>query len=418
MRLSAVPVYLGVEVVASLASMLTFTITNVYFVTEVGMSPLQLVLCGTAMELAVFVFEVPTGAVADTIGRRFSVILSYVVIGGSMVLFGLFTSPVLIIAAFALWGVGYTFQSGAYEAWIADEVGPEHLTRVLLRGSQASWVGALAGVAIGTVVATVDLRAAIVAGGVATVALAAVLALVMPETGFRPHRGDGEASPRAFAATARRGIRLVRGHRVLLGMLAIAFFFGMWTESVDRLWQAQLLTEVGLPEIDGWSDVVWIGVITAATMVIGIVLDQVAVTRLGEASAARLARTLLVLTTLLVPAALAFALVTSPALAIVAYLAMSACRNLVYPLQSAWVNGTIEDSSVRATVLSIVNQSDAVGQVAGGPAIGAVGSSVGLRPALALGAAALAPAAALYARAVRHHGREPELAALAAEAKP
>jgi hypothetical protein len=199
-------------------------------------------------------------------------------------------------------------------------------------------------------------------------------------------------------------------------MLAIAFFFGMWTESIDRLWQAQLLTEVGLPDVDGVSDVVWIGVITAATMVIGIVVDQLAVTRLEKASSRRLAQVLLWLNAALVPAALLFALAVSPALAILAYLAVCACRGLVLPLQSAWMNRTIEDASVRATVLSIVSQSDAVGQVAGGPAIGAVGSSVGLRPALALGAAALAPALALYGRAVRHHGAEPELAALGTEA--
>ena len=95
--------------------------------------------------------------------------------------------------------------------------------------------------------------------------------------------------------------------------------------------------------------------------------------RLDDASRARLARALLVLTTVLVPAALVFALAVAPALAIGAYLVVAACRGLIGPLQSAWVNQTIEDSSVRATVLSIVNQSDAVGQVAGGPAIGAVG---------------------------------------------
>jgi MFS family permease len=240
-----------------------------------------------------------------------------------------------------------------------------------------------------------------------------VLAAVMPETGFRPERrADGEEGPRAFLRTARRGGRLVRGHPLLLLMLAIAFFFGLWTESIDRLWQAQLLTEVGLPSVDGVSDVVWIGVITAATMVVGVAIDQVAVTRLDDASRRRLARVLLWLNASLLPAALLFALVTSPALAILAYLLVSACRGLIVPLQYAWINRTIEDSSVRATVLSIVSQSDAVGQVAGGPAIGAVGSSVGLRPALALGAVALAPALALYGRVVRHEGVEPELAAL------
>jgi DHA3 family tetracycline resistance protein-like MFS transporter len=96
----------------------------------------------------------------------------------------------------------------------------------------------------------------------------------------------------------------------------------------------------------------------------------------------------------------------------VAYAAVAACRALIVPLQSAWVNRTIERPAVRATVLSIVSQADAVGQVGGGPAIGAIGSSVGLRPALAVGAGALAPALALYARVVRRHGHEPELETL------
>ena len=225
-------------------------------------------------------------------------IVSYVILGVATILFGLLASAPLIIAAYALWGIGYTFQSGAYEAWLADEVGPERLTRLLLRGSQAGWAGALLGVAISIVVASVDLRAAIVAGGVGLILIAGALAIVMPETGFRRGpREEGVTGPRALAATARRGGRLVRGHHVLLAMLAIAFFYGMWTESIDRLWQAQLLTEVGLPRVDGWSDVVWIGVITAAAMVIGILVDQLAVQRLDAASSARLARTLLVLTT-------------------------------------------------------------------------------------------------------------------------
>ena len=415
-RLPAVPVYLLIEGFGSLAFMLTFTITNVYYVTEVGMSPLQLVLCGTAMELAIFVFEVPTGVVADTVSRRLSIILSFAVLGVAGMLFGLLTSPVLIIAAYALWGVGYTFQSGAYEAWIADEVGEQRLTGVLLRGAQAGNVGALVGVAIGTAVGVLDLRTAIVAGGAAVLVLALFLALTMPETGFRPHgAADHEAGPRAFLATARRGARVVRGHRLLLLMLAIAFFWGMWTESFDRLWQAQFLEGTGLPDVGGLSDVVWIGILTGGAMVIGIVVTQVAVKRLEHVSRERLARVLLGANTLILGAALAFALAGVPWVAIVGYAAVTACRQLIVPLQSVWVNRTIEDSSVRATVLSIVNQSDAIGQVTGGPAIGAVGSSVGLRPALALGAAVLAPALALYGRAVARQGRDPLLETASAD---
>ncbi len=77
-----------------------------------------------------------------------------------------------------------------------------------------------------------------------------------------------------------------------------------------------------------------------------------------------------------------------------------------------WLNQHITDSSVRSTVLSISGQSDAIGQVAGGPVLGGVGNLFGLRAALLAGGALLVPALGLYTRAIRHGGREPELEAL------
>jgi MFS family permease len=86
------------------------------------MSPLQLVLVGTVMEAAIFLFEIPTGVVADTFGRRRSIVVSFLIQGGATILLGSVPSFPVIAAAWALWGFGYTFQSGAYEAWITDEV--------------------------------------------------------------------------------------------------------------------------------------------------------------------------------------------------------------------------------------------------------------------------------------------------------
>jgi DHA3 family tetracycline resistance protein-like MFS transporter len=64
---------------------------------------------------------------------------------------------------------------------------------------------------------------------------------------------------------------------------------------------------------------------------------------------------------------------------------------------------------VRATVFSITGQADAIGQAAGGPVIGAIGNVWGIRAALLAGATALAPAAALLARAIGKQGAEPAL---------
>jgi MFS transporter, DHA3 family, tetracycline resistance protein len=84
-------------------------------------------------------------------------------------------------------------------------------------------------------------------------------------------------------------------------------------------------------------------------------------------------------------------------------------RRLKDPLYVTWLNKNVEDSSVRATVNSIASQSDAIGEVAGGPAIGVVGTVGSLRAALVATGLLLTPAIALYARALRHGGSEPEL---------
>ena len=61
-------------------------------------------------------------------------------------------------------------------------------------------------------------------------------------------------------------------------------------------------------------------------------------------------------------------------------------RGLVYPLWSTWVNQQVTDSSVRATVLSITGQADAIGQATGGPVLGVIGNVWGIRAALTTGA--------------------------------
>ena len=136
-------VYRGAE---SFAMAIGWTLAPVYFVQEVGMDPLQLVLTGTLMEIAYFVFEVPTGVVADSYSRRTSVIVAQVIMGISLIVTGLVTSVPLILAAAALMGFGWTFKSGAIDAWLADEVGPERLGREYQRGAQVARIFTLVGI--------------------------------------------------------------------------------------------------------------------------------------------------------------------------------------------------------------------------------------------------------------------------------
>jgi MFS transporter, DHA3 family, tetracycline resistance protein len=391
---------------------LSWTTAAVYFVRDVGMSPLQLVLAGTALELAYFLFEVPTGIVADLYSRKLSIIVGAVISGLAMVAVGALPQVGFVIAAMAVWGFGWTFRSGAEDAWLADEIGNDRLGSAYQRGAQVARVTGLVGIAVAVALALVDLRLPFVVAGGTTVLLAAYLAIVMSEAGFtRPERRAEMHPVRAVGATARQGAGLVRSSPILLLILGIFFFLGAFEEGFDRLWEAHLLLEVGLPEIGPLGDVAWFGILGAATLILSFAVAAPLVERVEQLRAERLARLLLVLHAVLLACALGFALAGSLLLAAVAYLATSVVRDLTGPPFQTWLNGTITDSTVRATVLSFTSISGSLGEWTGGPALGAIGTRLGVRSALATGALLLAPTLVLFGRAIRHHGLEPELAA-------
>jgi DHA3 family tetracycline resistance protein-like MFS transporter len=81
---------------------------------------------------------------------------------------------------------------------------------------------------------------------------------------------------------------------------------------------------------------------------------------------------------------------------------------VVGPLQDIWINRRIDDPQVRATVFSVTGQVDALGQIAGGPFVGAIGNA-SIRAALVTSSALLLPVLPLYAVARRHsEHKDPE----------
>jgi MFS transporter, DHA3 family, tetracycline resistance protein len=408
----AYPVWLAYTGVWAFVGSLSWTTAAVYLIRDVGMTPLQLVLTGTALEVGYFLFEIPTGVVADLYSRRLSLVVAAVISGTAMVITGAVQSAAVVIAAAALWGIGWTFRSGAEDAWLADELGAGSLGVAYQRSAQLARLAGLAGIAAAVALALVDLRLPFLAAGAVTLLLALFLALAMPEHGFaRPPTTAGASHLAAARATGRAGGRLVRGHPVLLLILVIAFISGMWAEGFDRLWEAHLLLDVGLPDLAGLGDIAWFGLIGAGTLVLSFLVAAPLVARVERFGQERLARFLPLLHALLIVTALAFAWAGTVWLALVTYWATTVVRSLTEAPFRTWLNGTVTDSRVRATVLSITGVAGSAGEWAGGPILGVVGTRWSVRTALAVGAVLLSPTLALFTRAARQHGREPDLVA-------
>lgn len=393
-------IYLILEGATALLFGLVFTVNMVYQATTVGLNPLQLVLVGTTLEVTVFLFEVPTGIVADVYSRRLSVIIGMFIIGAGFMVEGLIPHFEAVLLAQVLWGLGYTFTSGATQAWIADEIGEKRAGPIFLRASQIGAVGGLAAIPLSVGLASITIALPIALAGALFAGLGLFLIVVMPETGFHPVPQADRSSWGAMYDTLRDGVRLVRSRSILLILLAVSALAGLYSEGFDRLWTKHILDNFTLPTVDGFDPVVWFGVISAVSGVASIAVSEIVRRRLNMTSQAAMARALFVVTTLTALGIAGFALARGFGLALAMLWLARIARSVEGPLCTAWLNQHIE-SQVRATVFSMSSQVNAISQVAGGPIVGWIGTIWSLRAALTISSLILAGSLPLYAYTAR-----------------
>jgi DHA3 family tetracycline resistance protein-like MFS transporter len=383
------------------ANGLQFTAMMVYYITVVQLTPFQLVLVGTALEGSILVFQVPTGIFADAISRKLSIFIGTLLSGAGALIIVAQPSFLPILAGQIVWGLGYSFSGGAVEAWIAGEVGDGDLPRLFLRRTQVGQLGFVVGLPLTMLLGSLDIRLPIVVAGLWVLGLAALVAFGMRET-----KAPGPAASRRanIVATATGSWRLIRAQPALIVLLLVALFYGMASEGFDRLSDAHLLRDLGLAAMKPFSPVVWIGLLDLGIVVLSLPAAEVVRRwRVASHSPDAVLRTVLALNSAQVVAMAVFALAPNLIVSVAALYAVALARRIAHPLYNAWVTQRA-DPAVRATILSVAGQADAVGQVVGGPPIGLIGSLVSIPAALLVSAACLLPALPLI-RSVRRWAR-------------
>lgn len=170
---------------------------NTLFLLDAGLTNAQAFAANAFFTVGLVLFEVPTGLVADMRGRRLSYLIGTLTLAVATLLYLLMWR---ITAPFAAWalvsallGLGFTFFSGAVQAWLVDALnahgydGP--LDPIFARGEIVEGVAMLGGSVLGGYVAQLTnlgvpyvLRAAALAISFATAFL------LMHDTGFTPTR--------------------------------------------------------------------------------------------------------------------------------------------------------------------------------------------------------------------------------------
>ncbi|HSH04388.1 MAG TPA: MFS transporter [Anaerolineae bacterium] len=408
-KLTAYPTYLIISFVFSLNFTLMSMISAIYRVESAGLNPLQLILVGTVLELAVFIFEIPTGIVADIYSRRLSIIIGYTLIGLGFIVEASWTYFPTILLAQAIWGFGYTFISGAQDAWLADELGQQHtLPAVYLRGLQYDQAGRLVGLIFATWLGAQQLARPLLIGGLGCLTLALFLYLFMPENNFTPTPPSNRSNWQTMRATAHTSFQLIYQRPLLRAILLITLFAGLASEPLDRFWEAHILINYTLPPLPAnltaftaslnsplASTVTWFGLLNLCLLAINILLANF-VRQYLDHQTKQLIPTLLIINILIILGVIFFALAPSFGWVLFSYFLMATMRTIDHPLYMAWLNKDLP-SATRATILSFSGQLNALGQIVGGLIIGLIATRYNLPLGFLLAALFLLPIPLIYA---------------------
>ena len=373
-------------------------VTSLYLVIDADLSAFQLVFLGTAMELTVLVSEIPTGVMADTISRKWSIVISHLLMGAGMLTTGLVTAFPALVLAQMLWGFGWTFSSGADVAWVTDELDdPLRIDKVLTARARWQQFGAAAGmVGFGLLAWGTSLATAIVCAGVLMVLLGGYVVVRFTEHEFEPVR---EHRWQESKSIFRRGLSLARNDREIMLVFTATILINSGAEAFDRLYPKRLV-DLGFPEDP--DPIVWFTVLGVATLAVGALALRIVEARIDGVGVARRVYA----ATCFIGAIGLIMLAHAPndvAGMVGVLLVGGVAWTVIRAVSQIWVNRRAT-SGVRATVQSFLGQVESMGEIMGGLVMGVLAQATSITVALTCSSAMVAMAGLVVTRS--HAGRD------------
>ena len=356
-----------------------------------GLTLVEVGATAAVQGIVVAVLELPTGGLADTLGRRPVLVAAGAAGAVSLAVFAVADSVALFALAWLLQGVFRALDSGPLEAWYVDTAltaDPDvALERALGTGT------AVLGVAIaGGALASGLLVAASGDPGLPVLAALAVHLFGVGALALLPgpHRagGSAQAAIAAVPGVVRDGVRLVARSRALAGLAAVSLLWGVGMPAFETLLPVRLAELTGGPA----AGAALLGPATAAAWLVsaaGAAGVARLSTRIGLVPAAVLGRVLQG------AAVVAMGLLAGPAGALTGYLLVNLVHGAANPVHSALLHGRA-DGGHRATLLSI---SSLVFQLCGSLgllALTALASATTTEAAIVAGGLVLTASAPLY----------------------
>jgi MFS family permease len=375
---------------------------NTIFLLDAGLSNLEAFAANAFFTAGMVLFEVPTGVVADTVGRRASYLLGTLTLTASTLLYVLLWQ---VEAPFWQWaivslllGLGFTFFSGAVEAWLVDALAATgydgDMETVFGRGQMVTGAAMLGGsVAGGFIAQQASLGVPFVLRGVILGVMFVVAFKLMHDIGFSPEKGGRPLAEMRNVASASieygwhvPAVKWLMVEALFTGGVGIYAFYAL---------QPYLLELYGDPQ---------------AYQIAGLVAAIVAGAQMLGGVAAPSIRRLFHRRTSALIATAGLSVITLGLIGVVesfwAVIGLTAVWGLLFaatrPIRQAYMNGLIP-SRQRATILSFDSLMTSSGGVWTQPVLGRAADAWGYAPSYLMSAGISALALPFLARSRRQN---------------
>jgi predicted MFS family arabinose efflux permease len=374
-----------------------------------GLSLAAIGVATATQGLVMLVLELPSGGLADALGRKPVLLVASALSILSVVLLLPAHGVGLVAVVFAIQGVSRALDSGPLQSWFVDAALVADPGVDLERELGRAGVVICGAIGAGAILASGIVRA----GGIGLPPLVApiVVGLVVQAVGLvalvalmderRPGRGWAAAGRSVGAVPAVMGgaLRTIRASSLLAALVAAELLWGVGMVAFERFFPPRL-AELG-PGADAAAGLV--GPAVAAAWVLsaaGAACGPVLVRRFGAARAGcglRFVHGAVVV---------GMGLAGAPAVLIAAYLASYWAHGATDPVHYGMVHRAAR-SEERATVVSANSLASQVGGAASGIALGALADAAGIGTAMVVAGVVLAASAPLYlAGRTRERDRE------------
>lgn len=377
--------YLAVTTLTTLAQSLIWGV-NTLFLMNAGLDILGVMVANAAFTVAQVLFEIPTGVVADTWGRRTSYLLSVSIIMVATILYmwvGASRGGILVFClASVLLGIGFTFYTGAVDAWMVDALRATGSTlrteTVFARAGVVFGISMVIGTTVGGALGQAGLWLPYV-GRTVLLVPALILGIVsMPDLGFERRQlrwsNVGGEVRRVAAVGLSHGLRspLVRSLMLAGCVQGLFGMYGFYS------WQRYFLDLLG-------RDAVWVAGIIAATIGLAGALGG-ALVRPFMARGPRRSSVLVWTAAGATACVVVAGLVRVFWVAVPLYVLACLLDGIASPVRMAWLNACIP-SRERATLISLNSLFGEAGGTVGQLGLGVVSRSVSIPAAWVLGGA-------------------------------